>query len=389
MNLSFSLLRVFLALWLVSAEAQSAVQYQPAPAGSRLEIVNHDRVKNVILLIGDGMSVATLSAARYRGAGIQGRLHMDRMPVAGFVQTCSADRLITDSAAASTALASGFKTNNGVIGRTPQQENVVTIMEAAQARGLSAGLVATSAITHATPAGFAAHAYARSDQSEIALWLLKNRIDVLLGGGMAFFSPDKGKRTDKRNLLQEAADAGYEVLTQREQLLQSSSPRLLGLFADDGMTTHDPEPTLAEMTGRALAALNKNSKGFVLMVEGSQIDWANHRNDLDDAIEQTLAFDLAVREALDFAQNNGSTLVVVTADHETGGLALVGGAPDASTLEAAWTTKGHTASTVPLYAYGPGALHFSGFHDNTELPVLMARLLKIENFPRQQGRVAD
>lgn len=113
------------------------------------------------------------------------------------------------------------------------------------------------------------------------------------------------------------------------------------------------------------------------------------RNDLDDAIEQTLAFDSAVREALEFAQSDGNTLVVATADHETGAMALVGGAPDASTLEVAWTTKGHTAATVPLYAYGPGALHFSGFHDNTELPVLMARLLKVENFPRQQVSVAD
>jgi len=255
-------------------------------------------------------------------------------------------------------------------------------VEAAQAKGMKAGLVATSSITHATPAGFAAHALIRKEETVIAEYFLKNRIDVMLGGGLAFFLPDKGKRTDNRNLVEEARQSGYEVLLTSEQMHASHAQRLLGLFSDEGMKTTRPEPSLAEMTAKAITALNRQSKGFFLMVEGSQIDWANHANDLEGSIKQTLDLDMAVKEALDFAVKDGKTLVVVTADHETGGPALLGGNPDGSELQVAWTTKGHTGSTVPLYAYGPGAGYFSGFHDNTELPKIIARLLCIKDFPR-------
>ncbi len=356
--------------------------YEPPPVHSRLDVVDKDKVENVILFIGDGMSVANVSIARYRGAGPTGILHMDRMPVAGFVRTCSADKLITDSAASSTALASGFKTNNGVIGRTPDQRNVVSILEAVQEKGMKTGLVATSSLTHATPAGFGAHAEIRREEAAIAENYIKNKIDVLLGGGLSFFLPDKGKRTDGRNLLEEARQAGYDVVLNAEQLQTTQASMLLGLFSDEAMKTTRPEPSLAEMTAKSIAALNQRSKGFFLMVEGSQIDWENHDNDLEGAVKQTLDFDMAIKEALDFAVKDGKTLVLVTADHETGGPALLGGKPDGSELQVAWTTKGHTGSTVPLYAYGPGACDFSGFHDNTDLPKIMARLLRIKNFPR-------
>ncbi len=342
-------------------------------------------VKNIIFLIGDGMSITTVSAARIKAVGVSGMLQMDRMPIAGFVRTSSADKLITDSAAASTAMATGYKTNNGMIGQTPDGENVMTILEVCQTLGKSTGLIATSSITHATPAGFASHVPARGSQAIIAEQLLEHRINVLLGGGLVYFVPQSqsdSKRGDDRDLLQEAKDAGYAVCQSKEAMLSSENNYMLGLFAPDGMKTEPPEPSLAEMTEKALSLLTKNDRGFFLMVEGSQIDWANHQNNFDNAVKQTLDFDLAVGVALEFAAQSKKTLVVLTADHETGTLTLTGGTRDGAKLDYAWSSKSHTPTTVPLYAFGPGAEKFSGFLENTDIPVAMARLLKVEDFPK-------
>jgi alkaline phosphatase len=385
------LLQELIALLLLAAlptfsqvSAPVAESYRPPVTTDHLAIVTHEKVDNIILMIGDGMSVATISHARIRGAGMTGSLHMDRMPITGFVRTASADKLITDSAAASSAMACGVKTNNGMIARTPDGQVGQTILEACQRKGMAAGLVVTSSITHATPAGFGAHALSRKEEPLIAEHLLFNRIDVLLGGGRAFFIPqgeEGSRRKDDRNLLELATKQGYEVVQTRSELLKSGDSRLLGLFAGEGLSTHPPEPSLAEMTGSALQILSKNKKGFFLMIEGSQIDWANHDNAQDESARQTLDFDMAVAAVLQFAENNKHTLVIVTADHETGGMAINGGNADGSKVELAWTSKGHNGSTVPLYAYGPGSLRLSGFHENTDIPKAFAALLKIAPFP--------
>ncbi|HNW60419.1 MAG TPA: alkaline phosphatase [bacterium] len=358
--------------------------YQPPAALQQLPIITHEKVKNIILLIGDGMSIATVANARIQGAGVAGSLHMDRMPVAGFVRTCSADNLITDSAAASSAMACGLKTNNGRISRTPDGQVAKTIVTACQQKGMAAGIIATSSITHATPAGFGAHAMSRKEEPLIAEHLLLNHIDVLLGGGRSFFIPQhepESRRKDDRDLLEMARAEKYTIVESREALLQASGARVLGLFAGEGMQTLAPEPSLAEMTASGIALLARNKKGFFMMIEGSQIDWANHEHNADNSVRQTLDFDMAIAEALKFAAADQHTLVVVTADHETGGLSIVGGKIDGSNVELAWSTEGHTGATVPLYAYGPGALRLSGFHENTDIPKAFASLLHIANFP--------
>ncbi|HEX9935289.1 MAG TPA: alkaline phosphatase, partial [bacterium] len=336
--------------------------------------------KNVVLFIGDGLSLAAIDVARYKALGKTGKLHMDRMPVAGFVRTCSADKLITDSAAAATALAAGLKTKNGMIGITPDGEKCMTILEACQKRGMSTGLVVTSSITHATPAAFASHVATRKQHSEIAEQLLNHRVNVLLGGGTAYFRPKStefSKRLDERDLINEARQAGYAFVETREAMLQADRTLLLGLFALDYMKSEPPEPCLSDMTAKALSLLSSDPDGFFLMVEGSQIDWTAAKNDAFGIVRQMLDFDSAIGLALDFAVQNDSTLVVATSDHETGGLALIGGKLDASKLDLAWGTRGHAGGSVSLYAYGPGAEALSGFLENTDIPRIIAKALGI------------
>jgi alkaline phosphatase len=164
-------------------------------------------------------------------------------------------------------------------------------------------------------------------------------------------------------------------------LLSSGSGKLLGLFARDGFENKPDEPSLAEMTEKALDILSKNETGFFLMVEGSQIDWGGHENNLAYTTRELLAFDQALRKGVEFADAYGNTLIVVTADHETGGLDILGGQLNGQDLQINWATKHHTAQMVPLYAFGPHASEFAGTRDNTSIPVLMARLLGITEFP--------
>jgi alkaline phosphatase len=341
-------------------------------------------VKNIIFFIGDGMGIDQISVARIEHLGADGLLNLDKLPVTGLVKTHSIDNLITDSAAGATAMATGYKTRNGMVGVLPDSTAVLTILEAARDRGMSTGLVVTSSITHATPACFASHVASRANQSGIARQLLHEKVDVLLGGGRMYFlsSGTPGSvRKDTLNLIKMAVNAGYSYLESRDELLSSGSGKLLGLFARDGFENKPDEPSLAEMTEKALDILSKNETGFFLMVEGSQIDWGGHENNLAYTTRELLAFDQALRKGVEFADAYGNTLIVVTADHETGGLDILGGQLNGQDLQINWATKHHTAQMVPLYAFGPHASEFAGTRDNTSIPVLMARLLGITEFP--------
>lgn len=337
---------------------------------------------NVIFLIGDGMGNSIVSAARIRKGGADGRLRMDEMPVIGLVRTSSANSLITDSAAAATALACGFKTTNETVALTPDGKKTRTILEAALARGMAGGLVVTSSLTDATPAGFGSHVSSRWQNNEIAAELLQTGADLLLGGGYAYFIPKSRKgssRVDERDLVDEAKNAGYAVCRTKEEMAAASGEKIIGLFADKNM---DSEPSLAEMTAEALRRLDGRKPGFFLVVEGSLIDKFAHDNLLEKVLDQTLHFDEAVGTALDFAKKNGRTLVVVTADHETGGLSINGGTLDGSVLLVSWGSDYHNGATVPLFAFGPGARHFTGFKDNTDIPRIFARLLGLADYPK-------
>ncbi|NOX96681.1 MAG: alkaline phosphatase [Nitrospirae bacterium] len=358
--------------------------YTSSPQRKPYPLLPPSKVKNVILLIGDGLGISERAAARIRALGAKGKLYMDRMPVTGLITTYSANELITDSAAAGTALATGYKTNNKMIGMNPEEKNLTSILGEANKRGLATGLVVTDVITGATPAAFASHVNYRYKQEKIAPQLLENKVNILLGGGKRDFLPSSspgGKRKDARNLIDEAKRKGYLFVQTREELEKANSDYLLGLFELGPLTTNPPEPSLAEMAGKAISLLSRNKKGFFLMIEGSQIDWAGHANDIDNNIKQTLLFDEAVKVAIDFALKDKHTLVIVTADHETGGLEIIGGSLDGANLRVSWATKGHTPPPVPLSAFGPQAEKFMGFHDNTDVPGIIAKVLRITPFP--------
>jgi alkaline phosphatase len=253
-----------------------------------------------------------------------------------------------------------------------------SILEIAESNGLSTGLISTSSITHATPASFIAHQSSRGSYEDIAMDFLKTEVDVFIGGGYDHFA----KRKDKLNLIDSLKVRGYEVDTLMDMILKSSSLKLAGLTAP----VHNPYRLngrgnmLPASSGKAIEILNKNQKGFFLMIEGSQIDWAGHANYADTLIDETLDFDKAVGVALDFAQNDGHTLVVVTADHETGGVTITGGDLLTHNVKLNFSTKDHTAVMVPVYAFGPGAEKFTGIYDNTEV---FQKILTCYRFKKQ------
>ncbi|WP_235848366.1 alkaline phosphatase [Litchfieldia alkalitelluris] len=392
--------------------------------------------KNVIFLIPDGFSSSY--ATNYRW--FKGDMSMMDPYLVGMHRTYSANTEVTDSAAAGTAMATGVKTNNGMISTAPDGTPVKTILEAAEEHGKSTGLVATSTITHATPAVFASHVASRAAESDIAPQYFETGVDVLLGGGKQFF-PD--------TLISDAQAKGYEYVTDRDSLSAvNNTTKLLGLFAESSLapeldreTTN--QPSLAEMTTKAIEVLNQDKDGFFLMVEGSQIDWAGHGHDAAWAMNDTKAFEDAVTEALNFAQTDKNTLVVIAGDHDTGGMS-VGGydvydanveflhnvtatgqymarqinaektniaevvkeytgidltSEEVTTISGAtrmdiainqivsknalvgWTSLQHTGVDVQVYAYGPGSDLFRGLYENTAFPSKIAEALNIHFTP--------
>lgn len=319
-------------------------------------------IKNVILMIGDGMGLPQVYAAMTVSAY---PLNIERCSVIGLQKTFSADNYITDSGAAGTAIASGNKTKNGAIGMDAQGNRVKSILEIAEEHGLATGLVSTSSITHATPASFIAHQSNRGSYEDIAMDFLKTDIDVFIGGGIDHFA----KRKDKLNLLDSLKLRGYEVDTSLNMVLKSTSLKLAGLTAP----VHNPYrlkgrgDMLPLSTGKAIDILSKNKKGFFLMIEGSQIDWAGHANVADTLVDETLDFDKTVGVALDFAKADGHTLVIITADHETGGVTITGGDRETHKVNLNFSVKDHTAVMIPVFAYGPGAEEFNGIYDNTDI----------------------
>lgn len=376
----FTLLAALTLFWCNSDRARSSTVAEDYP------LMPDAPVHNIILFIGDGMGLSQITAYRIHNLGGVGKLNIERMPITGLLHTQSIDELITDSAAGATALACGFKTHNGMIATLPDNTRVLTILEAARDKRMSTGLIATSSITHATPACFASHVESRGNQTEIARQLIDENVDILLGGGKGYFIPEsepESKRSDDLNLVARAQEKGYQLVETGEALMKVDQNRVLGLF-DYGALKHDPsEPTLAQMTAKSIELLSRNTKGFFLMVEGSQIDWGAHDNDLDYVLREMASFDEAVKVGLDFALQDKHTLVVVTADHETGGLAINGGSFDGSDLDVGWTTEHHTGQPVPVFAFGPYSLRFTGVKENSEVPKIFAELLGIEPFPRK------
>jgi alkaline phosphatase len=415
----------------------------PIPAEAQQE---SGRATNVILFIGDGTGPAHRLAGQLATVGLDGLLVMDTLPVAGLSGTAPDDpeTVVTDSAAGAVALASGVKSYNGAIGVDAERRPVPTILELARAAGKATGLVTTSQVTDASPAAFGAHVESRREQSEIARqYLEESQPDVILGGGEDWWypegeagafpdnpaeDPEEASKSDKGNLVARAQELGYAYVTSAEELDTASGPKLLGLFANEEMFQQRPEGqgdiyapvvSLDAMTQKAIEILSQDPDGFFLVVEEEAIDEMAHSNNAPLVLEAVQELDKAVAVATQFAQDQPDTLVIVTADHETGGLtieelddpeepdesgpggsaAMAAATPSAMSDDEAtisgedgpfpvansqfafimdWTTTGHTAANVPVTAVGPGAENLAGVYPNTHIFEAMMAAMGLE-----------
>jgi alkaline phosphatase len=351
----------------------------------------------MIFFIGDGMgpqivSIAKIYAEEVLGSGLN-MVKLANTGTTGYMTTHSEDKLVTDSAASGTAMATGHKTGNGIVGMSPDGDVFENLFEEAVASGKSVGVVTTTSITDATPASYLAHAISRGHHYTIAEQIVGGYATVAMGGGYRYFlPPERGKRWDERDLTGEAGDHGFEVVFTRDELLGSRSDRLLGLFAPAAMPyelSRDAAtvPSISEMTTKALEVLKTDPDGFFLVVEGGRIDHAEHDNRIGDALADLLAFDAAIGLAMAYQEEHEWVTIVVSADHDCGGPAITGGDegyPSYDNIESlasngckivGWVSGHHTGTMVPVFAKGPGAEGFSGIQDNTELHDRMAGVL--------------
>ncbi|MGL4393625.1 MAG: alkaline phosphatase [Brevinema sp.] len=292
------------------------------------------KAKNAIILIADGQSVNVTTLLRWYKGG--DNLAVDSM-ASGLVRTHNADTPIADSAPAGTALATGHKSHTGFVGVLPDEailpgstaggtprKPIASILEAARLAGKKTGIIATSEIMHATPAAYSAHYPSRKAYDDLSEQQLHQNIDVIMGGGYTFFTPEG--RKDGKNLVEGFVNKGYTIARTKEEMNNFSKGKFWGAFADKDMAHHfdrtDDQPSLAEMTAKSIELLSQESKGFFLMVEGSKVDWAAHANDPSGLISDALAFDEAVQVALDFAKKDGNTIVIAVTDHGNSGISI-------------------------------------------------------------------
>lgn len=338
--------------------------------------------KNIIFMIGDGMGYNIIEAAEkvYSDELYEGTLAMKYMPVKGTQSTYSTSSEITDSAAAATALSTGYKTKNKTIALSVDgQDTYKTTLELAAENGKSTGVVATKAVTDATPAAFTAHVESRTLQEEIANMqlekLMNESLDLLLGGGYQYYETEANAA-----LLKSTVDAGLTYTKDWDEVIDAELP-VLGLFAKISMDTTDIQlPTLAEMTTYALEKLSEDEDGFFLMVEGSQIDTFGEKNEFDRQVEELYDFDCAVAVAMRYVALHPDTVLIITADHETGGVTLPIGLTLENTSEICYATKKHTCKAVPVFAAGYGTDALTGIQENTDIAIFVAGLLGEDEF---------
>lgn len=323
-------------------------------------------VKNIILLIGDGMGLTQISAGMYSQGN---KTALERYPVIGLHKSHASNKLVTDSAAGATAFSCGIKTYNGAIGVDADTLAVETILEKAIKAGKKTGLVASSTIVHATPASFYSHNEARKNYNEIADDLAESSVDFFIGGGKQYFTQRDESRADLYKVLK---GKNYTITDFFENDLKDVTPDPSKKF---GFLTSNKDP-LPVAQGRDYLPLASKmaidyldaaeDNGFFLMIEGSQIDWGGHANDAEYVVSEFIEFDQIIGEVLDFASKDGETLVIVTADHETGGLAIQ---PESTmdSLQYAFTSTYHTGTMIPVFAFGPKSENFAGIYENTEI----------------------
>ncbi len=327
------------------------------------------KVKNIIFMIGDGMGFEQVSCGWVVNGG---KLNMEQMPYFGTSRTYAANALITDSCAGGTALAIGEKTNYGFIGLDVNGNPAESNLKAAQKKGKKTGVAVVCRINDATPADFCGNSPTVRDEEGLAAQYIDSGVDFISGGGMQFWT----ERSDGRNLVEEMQAKGYTFVDKLEDIRGAHGDKFLGLFGPlDLPPCTERGPILQECTMKAIEMLD-NPKGFFLMVEGSQIDDYGHRHKIGPVVEELFDFDRTVGEVLKWAEKDGQTLVVVTADHACGGLTLLKGDLEQHKVQVNFSTKGHNGILVPVYAYGPHAEEFAGIHENAEIGQLVRKYIK-------------
>lgn len=358
------------------------------PRNNRHEIELGDelRPKNVILMIGDGMGVGQFSSASMMLHGPDGQLAVESAPITGLVRTYAGNDLVTDSAAASTAMATGFKAPKTSISTLADGRRPVTLLEAAKSSGLGTGVITTSGLADATPAGFLVHADDRYQYASIFSSILETENDVLIGGTWVHHhkaNRDKEYLDLVSRVVELGTAAGYQVVRDESDLAGARIP-VLALFEPRGTSASAHGPELAVTARFLLDALGGKEAGFFALVESELSDGFGHKNSISGVVEAVREFDEAVAYAVAWAEERNDTLVLVTSDHDTGGLGVTDGDYEDGTAAVRWVCDMHTGQWVPLFAFGPGAEHFGGVMDNTDIGILIAKLLGIEDFPNAQ-----
>ena len=329
--------------------------------------------KNVILIVGDGMGVAQVYASVVAAQGDNSAFL--RFPVTGFSRTYSLNKYRTDSSAGGTALTTGQKVENYHVNWGPDSSRYQTIFDDAIAAGKSTGFVVVSDALDATPAATYGHVPYRKMYDTLSLQMAQCQHSVMVGGGYKYFLPEN--RKDGMAPLDTLSRRGFSVVRTLDSLLRFDGDKVVGLLYDgDPLTEPDRGDVLRPASMKAIEMLSRNPKGFTMLIEGSQIDWACHDNDSAYMIAELKDFELMLHAVLDWAEKDGQTLVVVTADHETGGLTLPDGDIEHGVNVPRYHWGSHTGVMVPVFAFGPGAERFTGIQQNTDIPRKIRELMK-------------
>ena len=327
------------------------------------------KVKNIIFMIGDGMGLEQISAAWVCNGG---KLNLDNFSKTGIQRTYSANKLVTDSAAAGTALATGHKTNNGMVSMTPEGEVVKSLAEEAMEKGKRAGAAVTCRVNDATPAVFFSHSETRKNQEDIVEQMANSGVYFLSGGGTKYWR----EREDGKNIAEQVKAKGYTYVETKEELMEVENGPVIAL-----MDSYELQPSLdrgdilPSAVAKALELL-PNKKGFFLMIEGSMIDDGGHDNKAGHTMEELFDFDKTLGLVLEWAAKDGETLVVVTGDHATGGMTLLSGSIEEKRIRVNFSTTGHNGIALPVFAWGPHSEDFVGVYENTELSDKIRALIK-------------
>lgn len=329
------------------------------------------KVKNVILMIGDGMSLAHMYTA---WTANRGQLWLENAQYTGLSKTWCTNRLVCDSGSGGTALATGQKTCYHAVGTDPQGNPLTTLCDLAKAKGKSAGIAVTCRLWDATPCDFSCHNLDRDKEQELIGDYPTSGLDYAFGGGAKYFI----NRADGRDIFKELEANGYHVSRTWDDLAAWKSGKVFAVPYDvDTPLPDERGDLLARASLKGIELLNQNRNGFFMMVEGSQLDDYGHFNQLDLLMKETLDFDHTIGKMMKWAAQDGETLVVVTADHETGGLTLVDGNKDEGKVTCCFSTKSHSGVMVPVYAFGPGSEQFSGIMENTDIFKKIKALMKL------------